>query len=378
MLPGGTDPFYRQILAASHRHYVKVEVWSASGILLDSLIPAPMQGQPEGGIVFTSGTLSASLNSRVSRNLSLTVPGDLYPRDPGDLLDPYAHEIRAYRGVLLGDGSDVYTWQCFRGRVTSVGKTSDGQCQVTCADRGQEVVDVGFVSPQNSQPSNTVFIEWQRLISDALPNASFGDSDAFGGPVQPLTWEFDRGSGLDELAKSVGALWFALANGDFVLRRYPWAVANTPVVTLTDAAGGIVNTWTRAKSRLSIFNIVTVTGERLNGDVPVYATAQDSTPGSPTSTLGDFGRRSILERLQTPSTQGGAQSAAEALLRSYVAPVEEWQLEIVPDASLELGDALILDLDGDQVVQVVSGFTLPMDLSGNMTVSTRSLVVGGA
>lgn len=377
MLPGGTDPFYRRILAAPHRHYVKVEVWSASGVLLDSLIPPGMQGLPEGGIVFASGSVSATLNSRVTRNLALTVPGDLYPRNPGDLLDPYAHEIRAFYGVLLADGSDVYTWQCFRGRVTRVGKDSEGLCQVTCADRGQEVVDVGFISPQNSQPANTVFTEWQRLISDALPNATFGSSDAFSGPVQPLTWEFDRGSGLDELAKSVGALWFALANGDFVLRKYPWAVANTAVVTLTDAAGGVVNRWNRTKSRASIFNIVTVTGERLNGDVPVYATAQDATPGSSTSVTGDFGRRSILERLQSPSTQGGAQSAAEALLRSYVAPVEEWQLEIVPDGSLELGDALLLDLDGDQVTQVVSGFMLPLDLSGNMSVSTRSLVVGG-
>lgn len=376
MLPGGSDPFYRRLLATPHRHFVRVEIWSRTMGQLTSLLPSQDVGD-NGGMVFTSGALSATLDSRVTRSVRLTVPPDLYPMQPGDLLDPFAHELRAYRGVALADGTETYVWQCFRGRVTSVSKTSDGGCDVTCMDRAQEVVDFDFVSPQNAQTINTVFGEWQRVLVDALPDASFGSSDTFTEPVQPLTWEFGRGSALDELATSVGAVWFALANGDFVLRRFPWSVTATPVVSVSDANGGSVQRWQRSRSRLSIFNVVTVTGERLNGDAPVFATAQDATPGSPTSVLGDFGRRSLLKRLQTPSTQGGALSAAEALLRTYVAPTEEWTLEMTPDAALELGDALLLQLDGGEHVQVVSGFTLPLDLSGNMTVSTRSLVVGG-
>jgi hypothetical protein len=52
-------------------------------------------------------------------------------------------------------------------------------------------------------------------------------------------------------------------------------------------------------------------------------------------------------------------------------------MDMVPDAALELGDAGTLALDGREVIQVVTSFNLPLDLSGNMTTSTRSLVVGG-
>lgn len=375
MLAGGTDSLYRQVLAAGHRPYLRVEVWSGDNMLLSA--PVDFTGSPEGGLVINSGSVSATLDSRVTRNMSLGLPFDMYPVETSDLLAPFGNELRIFSGVLLGDGSDDYVWQVFRGKIGQVTQTVFGT-MLSASDRAAEVIDVGFVSPQNSQPLNTVFQEFQRLVSDALPDAVFGASDSFPGAVQPLTWEFDRGSALDEMATSVGALWFALADGSFVLRRFPWSVAADPVITLTDGPGGTVLEWSVTRSRSSIFNVVTVTGERLNGDAPVYATAQDDVPGSPTYTLGNFGVRSRLERLLNPSTQGGAQATAESLLRTYVAPIEEWTLQVIPDAALELGDVVRLQVGGRDVIQVVTDFALPLDLSATMPVSTRSLVVGGA
>jgi uncharacterized protein DUF5047 len=376
MLPGGSDVLYRSVLAAGHRHYARVEVWSGDGVLLDTLIPQDRVGV-DGGLFYSSGSVSATLDSRVSRQLMLSVPMDMYPTDVSDLLAPFGNEIRAFAGVRLGDGSLKYVWQVFRGKIRDVTQSSDGTCTVTCADRANDVVDAGFVAPMNSVPQNTVFNEWQRLIADAVPDANFGVSDVFDKLVEPLTWEFDRGSALDEMARGVGALWYPLANGDFVLRRFPWATAGSPVITLSDGPLGEVLSWTARRSRDSIFNVVTVTGERLNGDAPVFAVASDEVAGSPTNIFGNFGVRSRLERLQTPSTQGGAQTTADALLRTYIAPTEEWTLGVIPDASLELGDVVTLDVSNRAVIQVVVNFALPLDLSGSMTVSTRSLVLGG-
>lgn len=381
MLPGGSDTLYRSVLGAGHRHFVRIEVWSGLGVRLDTELPAlqagTFLGSPEGGIVFTNGMVTATLNSRVSRNLNLRVPEYMYPADEFGLLAPFGNEIRAYRGVRLGDGSEIYTWQVFRGRIRNVEQLSDGTCTVECADRAADVQDVNFVSPQNSNTGNNINDEFQRLIVDAVPDATFGASDTFAKMVEPMTWEFERAAALDEIAVSVGALWYPLANGDFVIRRFPWTVDSAPLVTLTDQGGGTVNGWGARRSRDSIFNVVTVTGERLNGDAPVYATASDATPGSPTSTTGNFGVRSRLERLQTPSTPGGAAGAAEDLLRTYVALTEEWTLQVVPDAALELGDVVTVAVNGRTVVQVVTGIALPLDLSGDMTVSTRSIVAGG-
>lgn len=377
MLTGGADLLYRQVLATPHQHYVRVEVWSGTGSLLDSLIPQGREGEPEGGLVFYDGNLTASLDRRVSRNVMLSVPMDLYPTEPTDLLAPFGNELRIFHGVTLGDGSDEYTWQVFRGRIRDVEQSSDGNCTVLASDRAADVADVNFVSPQNSQPGNTVFQEWQRLIADAVPDATFGVSDTFTKMVEPLTWDFGRSSALDEMARSVGAVWYPLANGDFVLRLFPWTVLSAPVVTLTDEPGGTVGGWKTRRSRDSIYNVVTVSGERLNGDAPVFATASDNTVGSPTSITGNFGVRSRVERLQTPSSQGGALGTAESLLRTYIAPIEEWTLTVVPDAALELGDTLRLQVNSRDVIQVVTGFSLPLGLSSDMTISTRSLVVGG-
>lgn len=383
MLPGGTDPFYRRILASGHQHYARVEVWSGTGVRLDDKLAVLKRNtwraeDPNGGIVFLDGSVSANLESRVARNLTLTVPAYMYPVSPSDLLAPFGNELRAFYGVQLGDGSQKYVWQVFRGRIRQVVVSSDGTCSLECSDRAADIQDVNFVSPQNSNPLNSINQEWQRLIVDAVPDATFGTSDSFPKLVPALTWEFDRASAMDEMARSVGALWYPLANGDFVLRGFPWSVVSPPVVTWADGPGGIVDNWSAQRSRDSIFNVVTVTGERLNGDPAVYATASDTTPGSPTNVTGNFGVRSRVERLQSPSTQGGALGAAEDLLHTYIAPTEEWTLDMVPDGSLELGDTGRVLVDSRDVIQVVTAFNLPLGLTSDMTVSTRSVVIGEA
>jgi hypothetical protein len=376
MLAGGTDTFYREVLAAGHRHYVRIEVWSGDGNILTSLIPAQRGGEPEGGLCFYSGTVSATLTSRVTRSLQMSVPFDLYPAEVTDLLAPFGNEIRAFRGVMLPDGSDKYVWPVFRGRIRDVEQVaSQGAVTVMCSDRAADVSDHEFVNPQNSQTTNTVYTEFVRLVRDALSDAEFGTSDAFITPVKQLTWELSRSAALDEMATSASAIWYALADGSFVMRKFPWTQKTNPVLTLTDAAGGTVNDWAVSRSRSSIYNVVTVSGERLSGDAPVYATQQDNDPTSPTYVGGGFGIRSLLSRLQTPATQVGAQGAAATLLANSVAPTETWRLSLTPDAALELGDVLTLQINGREVVQVVSSLSMPLDLSGEMLVSTRSLVL---
>lgn len=381
MLPGGMDSLYRSVLGAAHTKYTRVEVWSGTGIRLDTTIPemdkTTWYSQEGDGLMFLDGVVQATLSSRVARNLTLSVPSYMYPVSTTDLLAPFGNELRVYSGVRLGDGSLKYVWQVFRGRIRDVVLSSTGTCSLRCSDRAADVQDVGFVSPQNSVPTNTINQEWQRLISDAVPDATFGPSDGFIKLVEPMTWEFERASALDEMTRSVSAVWYPLANGDFVLRRFPWTVASAPVVVWSDRPGGIVNAWQATRARDSIFNVVTVTGERLNGDAPVYATESDTGPGSPTSINGSFGVRSRVERLQNPSTQGGAASAAQELLRTYIAPIEEWTLSMVPDAALELGDTGLVQVEAREVIQVTTGFSLPLGVTGDMTVSTRSVVVGG-
>jgi len=364
MLPDGLNPMYRQALATSHQPYLLVEILDGNRNVLAT--------DP----VYLSGNVSADLTSRVARTCTITFDESYYPFEPGDLLAPYGNMIRVTRGIEFAEGTR-YAWVVFLGRIQEASLSSEGTCTISASDPAVDVLDVKFLKPQNSDAGILVEEEVRNLITDAVPLASFGTFDTFGIPVQQLTWQLDRGQALDELATSVGAFWYCLADGSFVLRRYPWTVPNPPVVTYADGPDGSVTSWAATRSRSMVYNSLTVSGERLNGDDPVYATASDDNPTSPTYIFGNFGRRHQLLRLQTPASQGAAQGAAGDNLRRLSSLVDAWAWTMTPDAALELGDTVSLNVAGrSDIIQVVSSYTIPLDLSGPMRVQGRSLVLG--
>jgi hypothetical protein len=368
MLAGGTDGLYRSALAAPHRLSARIEVWSdidPSGVMLAESIP------------FLTATVSATLQSRVARTMQFTIDRSFYPVEPGDLLNPYGHVVKAFRGIEMGDGSTFYEWPVFVGRIQKATLDSGGVVTVEAADYGSDVVAFEFEFPENSSVGVPIDSEVRRVIADAIPNASFSGFDSYDEVTRPLAWESDRGAALDELCLSVGSFWYALADGSFTMRRYPWTVVSAPVITLSDGPGGVVTAWAVSRDRSQVFNSVVVTGERLNGDAPVHAIARDTTPGSPTEYGANFGVRVEHFRLQTPGTMGAAQTAANDFLRRDIALLESWQWNMIPDASLELGDVVMLNIGTEdrEVIQVVESITIPVDLSGPMSVSGRSLIV---
>lgn len=373
MLPGGADSLYRDSLASGIRRYSRVDVLDGNGNQLE--IPDEFTDD-EGGLVFESGAVSVSLTSRVTRNLTVMVPQGVYPALSTGLLAPYGNRLKVTSGIELGDGNLIYTWTAFTGRIQKPLLSPDGRVLVMAADRANEVIENGFVVPQNSQVGSTVNAEVNRLISEAVDDAVFGASDSFPLTVPLLTWSRDRGAALDDMATSVGAFWYALADGSFVLRQYPWAVDATPVVTISDGPDGIMS-GSPSRNREDVWNSVTVTGERADGSAPVFAFAEDNNPASPTYVRGPFGRRHKDVNLQTPQTQGSAQTAANEWLKRSVGLQETWSWEQTPDAALELGDPVSLNAyDRLGIIQVVSGFTLPLEVDSNMLVQAHAQVIG--
>ncbi len=353
---------YRAALTSSHQPYLLVEVLNGSQQVLES------------GLVYLAGTVSATLTSRVSRTCQIVLTEDRYPFEDTDLLAPYGNMIRAWRGIEFADGSR-FRWIVFVGRIQEASLNADGTCTIYAADFAADVVENKFIRPQNSQAGQLVSSEVRRLISDGFPQAIFDTFQITDLNVRPLTWQLDRSQALDELATSVSAFWYPLADGTFTLRQYQWTVASPPVVDYSDGDGGSVITSTASRTREEVYNTLTVTGERLNGDEPTYATATDNNPDSITYVGGNFGVRSQLLRLQTPADQGSAQAAANNNLRRMVALFDTWDWEMVPDAALELGDVTSLNVRGrSDIIQVVAGYQIPLDLSGLMRVRGRSLI----
>lgn len=372
MLPGGLKPLYRATLARPHRAYTRIDVSDGDGNPLT--IPDEFTDD-NGGLAYEAGTVTATLSSRVTRNLAVTVPQQMYPQLSTGLLAPYGNRLTVTRGVEYGDGSRD-AWTVFTGRIQRPVLGPGGIATIPAADRAYEVIEAGFTVPTNSQVGNPVTMEFQRLVLGAVPAAVFGPSDFFPLQMPQETWQSDRGYALDEISTSVGAFWYALADGRFVQRLYPWTVPGTPVVTVADGVDGII-VGEPSRNREDVYNSITVFGERADGSPPVYAVAEDTNPSSPTFVDGPFGRRHREVALQTPSTQGAAQTAANAYLFRSVALQETWTWTQPVDAALELGDVVAIDAyDRTGIVQVVSGFTLPLDTGSMMTVQAHPQVIG--
>jgi len=363
MLEGGTDLLYRQALATGIEPLLEVQVWQENEMLEDDL-------------TILDGSISATLISRVARTCTINVHEDLYPVEEDGLLNPYTNRLKIYAGIKFGDGNE-FRWQVFGGRITTATLNPDGTCTIQGADRAYEVSGAAFTTPENSSVGAGVYSEFQRLITDGVPDALFGTSDTFFQVMPLLTWEHDRAQALDEIATSIGAFWYPLANERFVLRRYPWTVAGDPVVTFSDGDDGTVLGTTVVRDRTRIFNQITLTGERLDGTAPVFSTQTDLNPDSTTYALGPFGIQNKLIQLNTPSTLDGARDAANAYLRRTTALTETWAFQCIPDASLELGDVINIEARGrTNVIQVVSNFSYPLGVSGVMGVTCRSQVIG--
>jgi hypothetical protein len=305
----------------------------------------------------------------------MTVDETLYPIFADGILAPYGNRLRVTQGIQYATG-DLFAWVVFTGRIQSPTNAADGQVTVSASDRANEVVEAKFVSPQSSDVGVSVNTEFTFLVSDGVPDAKFGASDVFALTMPDLTWQDDRAGALDEMGTSAGAYWYCLANGDYVIRRYPYAVPASPILTLHDGPGGLIS-GTPSRDRGDVYNSVSVTGERADGSTPVFALAQDLNPASPTYVHGNFGLRHRSISLQTPQTQGSAQTAANQYLRTSIALTETWTWQQPVDAALELGDVIGLDARGETgIIQVVSGFVIPTKPGDPMQVTGRAQVIG--
>lgn len=375
---GGLDAQYRDALARPHTVYNRIDVLARDGSVLYS-------GAVGEGLPFIDGNVRATLNSRVARVLTLTVDRSWFPLldngeiDTGGLLAPFGNRLKVYRGIRYGDGS-VISFPVFYGRIETVAMSRSGSISVSANDLAADVVDAIFESPQSSVPTNTISTEFRRLVTGALDDAEFGDSDLTGVKIAPIAWQSDRAQALDDMSATVSMLWYPLADGKFVQRLTPWTnpgqVAQVTLVDGTDAAPGTYGTvsdWTITISRTGVYNSVIFTSERQDGSAPVYATVRDTDATSPTYFLGNFGRKPLLIQNQAALTQSQCVNAAQTALKVAKAITQTWDpVSIVPDASLELGDLVDVAADGAASTQVITGFTLPLRETGDMSLSLRA------
>jgi hypothetical protein len=374
MLTGGLDGLYRAFLAGPHKPTCRVEVWS-EGVRIDTF--------GNEGVPLVSGAVSATLASRVARNASLTLTPDLFPDNTGDLLYPDGNYLKIFRGVS-GYGGAGYEWQVFYGRINDVKLSSGGDFILNAVDLAGDVAGALFPTPRQSNVDQFVTTQFVELIKQAIPGATFGTFDTTYARTPNLVWQVDRSAACDQLATAANMYWYPLANGDFVMRTIAWDTDSPSLLTMTDGSGGTISAWNYGFSRAGVANNIYVVGERADGSTPVYGSASDGDPTSPTYIGGKFGVQSQQVSVQTIVSPSQAQQIARSYLRQAKSLTQVWSISAVPDASLELGDALTIvghepsGRSRTSSIQVVSDFTLPLTgVDGNMTINFRAQQPGG-
>lgn len=366
---GGLDGRYRDTLTRPHLTYTRVDVTDSDGNVLLADIP------------FMTGQLTATLSARVARTVNFSVTEDLFPVDdfgeidPFAPLAPYGNRVKITWGVQYGDGSRA-SFPVFYGRIEKVSLPKDGSVKVSCIDLAGEIADSSFLVPTNSFAANTIDAEWRRLITDALPNATFGISDNAGPTIGQLAWEYDRGRALDDMITAMGQVWYPLANGDFVHVNTPWTEpGRTPVVTLSDASGPapLLTDYQITVSRTGVANAAVFAAERQDGTLPQFAQAFDLDPASPTFYNGPFGKKPVITQNQAALTQPQCLIAAKTQLNLARSLTQTWDsVKIIPDGSLELGDCVLAQAGRVKSIQVITGFTLPLREDGDMALTLRA------
>lgn len=365
---------YRAALARPHTPYLRVAVTDSSGNEIIS------------SVTYSDGSVSATLQSRVTRTLSLTVDRSYAPITAAGSIDytapfaPFGNRLKAYRGISWGNGLDTY-WPVFYGRIDDVLIKSNGTMDVTGSDLAAEVVEAPFETPTTSSTLLTVAGQVQQLITAAMPAATYDfTSSAFPQLVPYVVWQTDRGQALDDLASSVGALWYPRADGTFTMRKVPWANTQTQVATLTDGPDGLLTDYGIRISRTDVKNAVVYITERQDGSDPLYYVSRDMVTTSPTYYKGPFGHKPLVITNQQPLSSAQQKQAADTLLRQSKATGQVWSVATVPDASLELGDLLGTVADQGPLQQytqiaaqqVVAGFQMPLRENAAMSLTMRA------
>lgn len=371
------NPWYRAALAGPHEAYSRVEVWRA-GIKVEELAWRGPDGFGLGYTqnvpVFFGGSVRATLSSQVTRTMTLTVPRHLFPRSTSDLLSPYGNELRAFRGIRYGNGSPD-EFPIFTGPILRAKPPNSGSATIEASDNSFRVSASGFPAPAPSLAGTLVTDEFERLVKLAYPPAVFGEHSPLTELVPVLAYDTDPGTALDSLAKTANAYWYSLADGRYVIRRVPWTVlpSSGPIV-LTDGDGGTLLDAYPDRNATQLYNQYTVTSERPDGGDAFFASAQDNDPTSATYASGPYGLRAApVIRVTGAVSQQQLLSLAQQLVDRTRVLTDSWSITCVPDASIELGDPLDVTAQGDHGVQVVAGFTMPLDPNGTMTIDGRGI-----
>lgn len=314
-----------------------------------------------------NGNITATLLSDVCRTGTLVVSKKLL--DAG-LFDPYWDKVRISTGV-----QGLPLIPIFTGRVGDLTIRDGASVTVPLDDFGEDIIGADFEKPWVVRRNRSVLAEMRRIIQDVSPDFTVDTTGTPDGKTPDVSWNGNRGNGLDELATGINAIWQSTRTGGFVVYPNPYDLGVPPkaVVTLTDGDGGSLINFEEVRSRSEVYNSITVEVQRADGGAPIRVTVRDNRASSKTRWGGKFGKRNRRISLQTPIDESGARQIARRILGQSLALARSWRFSTPHFPLLDPGDVVAVSVDGEIRAHVIESVNYPLLALNETQFTSREL-----
>lgn len=352
-----TDPNLLAVLLDDHEYTTTVVVTTSAGV---STVVR----------VADTSVVDTSLANQVARTASLDTD---YAYVAAGLFNPLDNIVSVYQNVPGFPAIPLFT-----GRPSDSTDHPNGTTTVHCVDFGDDVINNDFISPFGVTPPTLVTDAMVSIISGAQTPTSFG---AFIQPsvlsvISPqLIFDTARGDALDTLAKAAKVFWMADRGGGFTIFPNPFALLNppTPVITLQDGVNGVLVDVEHTKSRVGIYNSITLVVERQD-IAPFRVTVQDTAAGSPTQWGGPMGRRNRTVKTQQVTTYNDAIVLAQQILSQSLSLTRTWKIQVPHLPVLDPGDVIAVWYRNEVTAQVVNTVRHGLGANHVTELTTRQLL----
>jgi Domain of unknown function (DUF5047) len=344
-------------LMGSYSYHLRVESWRGEELLSDD-VPVDGGGEETDRALRVPERITLTV-PRVDRGTSWSPVGDDHP------LAARGQRLRVQLGIGIGAGRVEWTQRGWF--VVRTSKAQGDVVNVEAVGLLTLIDEARLVSPY--QPSGTLVSTLRGLVEPALTvevDAGLTDRSVPSG----VNYDEDRLAAVLELVDAWPAEIYVTEDGYLSVR--PPQTGTTPVLSLTNGAGGTVIDAPGASEREGTYTAVVARGTAADG-AQIQGVAYDSSGG-----LAEFNPLPVPYYFASPllTTAGHCNSAAVtvlARLRRESAP--RFVAEIVPNPALQAGDVVAITTnDYDALPCSIEALSLPYTPDGGSQFLTlRSL-----
>lgn len=306
--------------------------------------------------------------------------GTLVPtNNKSSVLLPYNREVRIYRGVVYGDGTEemVPLGVFIITNVDIVDNAQGVKVTISGSDRSLRLTRAKFTNHEffidSGTPKETAIADMLKYRYPQIQTLFPATNQTTPIIYPTLDQSSDPWREAIKIAESAGMDLYFDENGICRMRPIPNPDLGLPTITYEDGSESVLTSLSRSLSSDDTYNGVIFTGEGTNLSIGVLGEAWDENPASPTYRY-TYGEVPIFMSSPMVLTVGEAEQAAVAELRKKLGAVEQINWEQIVNPAHDVYDLVkvIRTPSGVDATLMLDAVTIPLGPQQTMNAIGRS------